>query len=513
KSLIGGVYKGADRHWNVYYIDEEGRKQLLWDENNGAFYIDEMKMSESGTVLVSLRDARGKDFKNVCYRNKNGESKLIFTDKDRIVEIVSMEVHQDNSVIIVVKQAINQDDIENTKQNIYYIDKNGKEGFLFDDKNADITEVDFIRSSKSRVVLVSAKYGTQQEEKWNIHYIRSQDKRMKLFEDEVDEIVWYGFDLDSRSFIIYYRLKNNYYKQILRIKREALPIDEQIDSLRIQIGLLKTERAELDKKLEKEKKKASAENNPNKVDLKEEKDKGDINDWEKILFYFFRYRTYRLSLGGRYTNLVYTFLIMNSSFGAKFAKEYNLDIPTSADDEKIYNFTYTLYVKFWLYKLFPEVDPDEFGFNVFSGYEEQIVKAIEGSMSNLDLNYYLSLLTEEQRVMTGLGNNYDPQEHKSQVDMKNAILEKANDTEDELARIEKDMDPDEINEIHELVDKLLEKDNVDDTIDSADINSGIIELQQKIKEVDREIKELFIQLPQASQKEDLLDEFKGLWVK
>ncbi|MCK5492781.1 MAG: hypothetical protein KAJ14_06705, partial [Candidatus Omnitrophica bacterium] len=211
--------------------------------------------------------------------------------------------------------------------------------------------------------------------------------------------------------------------------------------------------------------------------------------------------------------MVYTFLIMNSSFGAKFAEEYNLDLPVGINDENLYNFTYTLYVKFWLYKLFPEVDPDEFGFNVFSGYEAQVVKAIEGSMSNLDLNYYLSLLTEEQRVMTGLGNNYDPKEHKFQVDMKNAILEKVNDTEDELARIEKDMDPDEIKEIHELVDKLLEKDNVDDTIDSADINTGIIESQQQIKEVDREIKELFIQLPQASQKEDLLDEFKGLWVK
>ncbi|MDP1853497.1 MAG: PIG-L family deacetylase [Candidatus Omnitrophota bacterium] len=145
--------------------------------------------------------------------------------------------------------------------------------------------------------------------------------------------------------------------------------------------------------------------------------------WEMVLHELFEVFSYAEHPGDRYPNLIYFGLVSVSEFGKKFADEFGLALPRAGDDPAITPFNRQLYVKFILFKLFPELDARIFGFDVFKGFEVKIAKAIEGALMT-NLEGFLSLLTHEERAASSFGHNYNPKRHYSRQDVRDAILEK-----------------------------------------------------------------------------------------
>ncbi|MBI2119691.1 MAG: bifunctional isocitrate dehydrogenase kinase/phosphatase [Elusimicrobia bacterium] len=148
----------------------------------------------------------------------------------------------------------------------------------------------------------------------------------------------------------------------------------------------------------------------------------DINGfiWAELLYHYFE--SYNLlSLGGGYTNIVFTTQYQVRDFFEKMSKEFGLELPTDYEDKRLVPLTMQLYVKFWLQRIVPGLDPKVFGFHIFEGFGEKIVRALDGTLL-WQIEYFLSLLTPGERYATGYAHNLKEGKEKSVEEVRKMIL-------------------------------------------------------------------------------------------
>lgn len=155
--------------------------------------------------------------------------------------------------------------------------------------------------------------------------------------------------------------------------------------------------------------------------------------WIEILREFFKLSQYSaMTIGGRYSNVVYFNTIASTSenqlFGRKFCDEFGLTLPSSHYDDNMINYTKELYVRFWLNKLVPDLQQDVFGTQIFESASNwaRVMMAMEGSFFSSKkgvLQHFLSLLTPQERIDSDLSHSYIPKDHKNPEEVQHWILE------------------------------------------------------------------------------------------